>query len=167
MAILPLPSLQASKLSNFKTSSTSSVYVFIIMTKTSVSSDWRHFISVILTCQLSMSKNIRIFLKHARKGFRPPGAMKGFLRNVLENFWVLLGILLEYFRRIFLERFFWRNFLEEMFWEDIFLWGFFCEDFFVRIFLWWFLGGIFLGDFFGRILVGGILGAHFLKTSIF
>ena len=66
--------------------------------------------------------------KQARKGFRPPSAMKGMgyfqnLRNLLKDF-------------------FWRNFLGEIFWRI----------FFGRIFLGGFFGRIFWVDFLGGIL---------------
>ena len=74
-----------------------------------------------------------ILLKQARKGFRPPSAMKGIgyfqnLRNLLriflEFFWIFWEIFWEFFRRIFLKEFIWRNFWEKyfgrIFWEDIF-----------------------------------------------
>ena len=60
--------------------------------------------------------------------------------NFLEFFWNNLGILLEFFWRIFLEDFFDGIFLVEFFGRH-FLGGFFWENFFGRIFL----GGIFLG----------------------
>ena len=74
--------------------------------------------------------------KQARKGFRPPSAMKGMgyfqnLRNLLKDF-------------------FWRNFLGEIFWRI----------FFGRIFLGGFFGRIFWVDF-----LGGILCLHTLKLT--
>ena len=69
------------------------------------------------------------YSKQARKGFRPPSAMKGIgyfqnlrkiLRIFLEIFWIFWGIFWEFFRRIFWEEFFGRNFLGEIFWEDFF-----------------------------------------------
>ena len=70
----------------------------------------------------------RFLKKQARKGFRPPSAMKGIgyfqnLRNLLRNFLEIFWIL------------FW-EFFGRSFWED-------------------FLGGFFGGDF-GRISLGGI-----------
>ena len=79
--------------------------------------------------------------KQARKGFRPPSAMKGMeyfqnLRNFLEIFWIFLGILWEFFRRNFFggifREIFVRNFFGRIFWED------FWEDF---------LGGILWEEF--------------------
>ena len=82
-----------------------------------------------------------IVKQQARKGFRPPSAMKGMeyfqnLRNFLEIFWIFLGILWEFFRR---------NFFGGIFREI------FGRNFFGRIFL-----GGFLGGFFGRNSLGGI-----------
>ena len=86
--------------------------------------------------------------KKARKGFRPPSAMKGIgyfqnlgilLRNFLEIFWILRGIFWEFLRRIFFEEFIWRNFLGEIFFEDFF-WSIFQEE------------DLFFEDFLGEIL---------------
>ena len=93
--------------------------------------------------EISKFKNIK---KQARKGFRPPSAMKriGYfqnLRNVLriflEFFWKFLGKFFGGFVGGFFGRNFGRNF-----WRN-FLGGFF-------------FGGIFLEDFFGRNTLGGI-----------
>ena len=96
-------------------------------------------------------------LKQARKGFRPPSAMKGigcfqnlrnFLRNrlkVLDLFWNFFGIYFEFIFGLFWEHFLGGNFLG----------GMFLEEFLGRIFLVGFFGRIFLGEnfweeFFGR-----------------
>ena len=86
-------------------------------------------------------------LKQARKGFRPPSAMKGIgyfhnLRIVWEMFWKFFGLFWElignflggFFRGIFLEVLFWRNFFGGFFWR-IFLRGFFRSNFFGRHYL--------------------------------
>ena len=77
--------------------------------------------------------------KQARKGFRPPSAIKeiGYfqtLRVVSKSFWILLGV--------FLEEFFWSNFLEQFFGSNVV-----GEILFGRI-----LGG----GYFGRNSLGGI-----------
>ena len=59
--------------------------------------------------------------KQARKGFRPPSAMK-------EIFWIVLGIFWEdFFGGIYLAEFFGRNFFGGFFWEDFFG-GFFWRN---------------------------------------
>ena len=85
---------------------------------------------------------VQLLIKHARKGFRSPSAMKGvgYFQN-LRIFWKFWGIFWKNFMRIFLEKFIWRNFLGESFWED-------------------FLGGFFWEDFFGRIILGGFSCLH-------
>ena len=76
--------------------------------------------------------------KQARKGFRPPSAMKGIgyfqnlgnlLRNFLEIFWIFWGIIWKFFRRIF-------------------------------------FGGIHLEEFFGRIFLGGFFGRIFWEGNL-
>ena len=74
-------------------------------------------------------KNFKSFLKQARKGFRPPYAMKviGYfqnLRNLLRNYLQIFGEFLG-------------NLLEKFFGRKIFGW-------------------IFMGGFFGRNSLGGI-----------
>ena len=75
----------------------------------------------------------RFLKKQARKGFRPPSAMKGIgyfqnlrnlLRNFLEIFWILFW---EFFGRIF-----WKNLFGRLFWRNLFWGGFFGEDIFGR-----------------------------------
>ena len=61
-----------------------------------------------------------LFEKQARKGFRPPSAMKGIgyfqnLRIFLESFWIFLGIFLEFFGRIFFGGILLRNFFGGIF----------------------------------------------------
>ena len=82
-------------------------------------------------------------VKQARKGFRPPSAMKGIgyfqnLRNLLRN---CLEIFWEFFRRIFLEEFL----------GEFFLGGFFERIFWKEFFKRNFLGGFFWKE--GRILI--------------
>ena len=84
----------------------------------------------------------RFLKKQARKGFRPPSAMKGIgyfqnlrnlLRNFLEIFWILFW---EFFGRIFwedfLEEFIWKIVLEKFVLGRIFWGGYFWEEFFER-----------------------------------
>ena len=65
-------------------------------------------------------------VKQARKGFRPPSAMKEI------KYFRKLGNFLDFFGN-FLGGFFWRNFLEEFFVRNFLggflLGGFFCEEF--------------------------------------
>ena len=73
-------------------------------------------------------------MKQARKGFRPPSAMKGIgyfqnLRNLLRNFFGFFGE----FLGDFLGGFFWKNLFGGIFGRNFL--EFFWEDFFGRIFL--------------------------------
>ena len=78
-------------------------------------------------------RDLKFVIEQARKGFRPPSAMKGigYFQNFLEIFWIFWGIILEFFRRIFFG-------------------GIFLEEFFGRIFLGGFFGRIFWEELFGR-----------------
>ena len=71
--------------------------------------------------------------KQARKGFRPPSAMKGigYFQNLRKNFLTIfleIFVFWKFFSRIFFEEFFfgrifWKKLLREIFWEDFFLGG--------------------------------------------
>ena len=69
--------------------------------------------------------------KQARKGFRPPSAIKGIgyfqnLRNFLDFFWIFGSIFGDFFGGIV-----WEIFFRIIFWEDFF--KTFLEEFFVNI----------------------------------